>query len=671
MNIRKTVVMLAVFRALSMGEQGVIDDFEEDNTTGGLNNTGMWYSMTDTVDSGKSRIHFGLSDTFAVTGEGYNSQGSLHFTYQLIQGGNEWSPYVETGVTLTHGTSADISGYEGLVYYYRGAGHAVRLHMDSVTDYAYHRMKLMPSDTWRRVEINIHEDLFQEWGEIKPIDLTQINTLSFIIEGSDGDSSFLEIDSIALLDTLEETKNNDMEVHPADPPTPKNLTAPGKVSNPLQDSAWKYIARGVNAADWLEADSFSSFDKYNGSILDSLAAQGVKSFRLPLDLDLYVQNRSEALAEGAEPMIDSTLYMIIDSFMEWTGENGMGLTIDYHQYDGSLNLESASDTHYRTLCSRVWKAVATHIGPGENPHVLLELTNEPGIFEAVPQSQWRSFAEEMIDSIRTADQQRPLIYGVSRWYDIDVLAASEPLADTGIIYSFHFYEPFIFSHLGTPWNGMGFTRNVPYPYSPERWSTEFSYFGIREDLLTAENRWILTQYKKYYQKGNPVDLRNQIVTAMNWAISHNVPIVCNEFGIYPQKTETADRVAYFNDVVGIFEEFRIPWQVWFGMRNNGDQGVIPEELRPLFSGKTSNLTESRSSVVQKRINYSQGVVTLPENQQIENISLYTTSGRRVWDKTLSKGVQNSVRLPVKDLAGGTYFLRAKNRYHTHTIRITQ
>ena len=46
-------------------------------------------------------------------------------------------------------------------------------------------------------------------------------------------------------------------------------------------------------------------------------------------------------------------------------------------------------------------------------------------------------------------------------------------------------------------------------------------------------------------------------------------------------SELADRARYYRDMVGIFEELKIPWQQWF-MIMSADGTVIPEYRQALL-----------------------------------------------------------------------------------------
>ena len=76
----------------------------------------------------------------------------------------------------------------------------------------------------------------------------------------------------------------------------------------------------------------------------------------------------------------------------------------------------------------------------------------------------------MVAAIRAQDSTHSIIFGDVEWYGIDKLVSRQPLADTNVIYAFHDYEPFIFTHQGASWANLGATHDLPYPYDPARWS---------------------------------------------------------------------------------------------------------------------------------------------------------------------------------------------------------
>src|SRR5690606_22001936 len=157
-------------------------------------------------------------------------------------------------------------------------------------------------------------------------------------------------------------------------PMPPELVVldPITIENPLQQLALDHLSRGANIDSWLEAGRFEGFD-YDESYVQKLADAGFKSLRLPIDFDLYVE-RVSGTAPELTLELHEDLFTVLDSFEEWTAQSGMSLTIDYHQYDQSLDF-GKQDT--KDLAVALWGAVAEHFADNPREDPFFELLNEP------------------------------------------------------------------------------------------------------------------------------------------------------------------------------------------------------------------------------------------------------------------------------------------------------
>ena len=82
-------------------------------------------------------------------------------------------------------------------------------------------------------------------------------------------------------------------------------------------------------------------------------------------------------------------------------------------------------------------------------YVFYEVLNEPhGIADGV----WGSIQQSVIDAIRTEDAVHYIIVGGANWNSYNNLSALPLYSDTKLIYTFHFYDPFVFTHQGASWS---------------------------------------------------------------------------------------------------------------------------------------------------------------------------------------------------------------------------
>lgn len=619
-----------------------------------------WYSVTDKTSGGNSQIYISTKDNnIVMSGEGFNSDKSMHFTYKLDKGDYEWNPRVEVICDMAGKDSTyNASEFQGISYHYIGSGHSFRAHMKSVTDYNFHCIDLPATDVWTEVVINMRDDLYQgQWGNIFDFDPSEIERLSWRIEGKTGDSGKFLIDSIVFLDTIVEEKQYDLEIKDALIPELLEIKNCSTITNPLHAKAMKYLNKGVNLSHWLEAKKFTTFDMHNEKTIKRYAEQGFKSIRFPIDLDLYVKEKDKVVSGQMDFELDSLLFTPLDSLVKWTGRYGLSLTIDYHQYDGSITQSSVADLGFRSMVAQVWKTVAQRYADNPREDIFYELGNEPGISEAIPNNLWEDMALEIIDSIRSVDTAHTLIYGPSRWYDISVLCTTSPLPDKNIIYAFHFYDPMLFT-IGSGFSGMGRLKNIPFPYTKEEWSTEYSFFGVKKTIPN----WLQQAFHDYYKNGNENAMKNELIRVKNWAIDNNMAIICNEFGVILSNTSIPSTLTYHKTVTSLFKELEIPWQVWFGMWQ--EDGELLSGLEPILDETSIIESDLTISDMNNEITFRTIESTICFNLKKESkisISLADFRGRIIWrsnNMTYTAG-SHKVQLPNDIYSDNMYIIELK------------
>jgi licheninase len=549
----------------------LIDDFE-DGDGKAVFAPGSWYSYDDQPNGGGSAIAYTGSAPggAAMNGPGYQSTRSLEVAFTFDQGTLSYQPYVGWGVWLADKpTPADVSAFVGIAYTYRGSAHRVRVESFEVADYDYFGMDVGASADWQTLIVPFAQLSQNGWGVKVDFNPANVSNISFEARGNTGTQGKVNIDDILWLLRLPEQKP-DMTVNPPAPPADDPIPSIA-ITHPGQARARAYLDRGYNLADWLEAGRFAGFT-YDEAYVAKLAAAGFKSLRLPIDLDLYVLG-STGTGDALDVLVHDDLFLVLDAFVAWTAAAGISLTIDYHQYDYSLEMANPASLD---LAVALWRKVAARYAGNPRADLFYELLNEPELSfggTAPTQAEWTALATRMIAAIRQSDTFHSILFGDVNWYGIGALASRQPLADDNVIYVFHDYEPFIFTHQGASWASMAGTHDLPYPYSADRWSAYFGDLGFNSSMPS----WILDAARSYYRTGNRSAVRNQMLQAKRWAVAHNVPVICNEFGAYDRTSRLEDRARYLGDVVSIFEELEIPWQQWFIIMDDG--GVVPPEYR--------------------------------------------------------------------------------------------
>ena len=555
----------------------LIDDFEDgDGQT--TYPGGSWYSYDDKPNGGGSAIAYtgGVDGGVAMNGPGYGSTRSLEVTYTFDQGTLPYQPYVGWGAWFADKPAPlDASQFVGIAYTYRGSAHRVRVETFEVADYDFFGMDMAASADWKTVVVPYTQLSQGGWGVKVAFNPKNVGNLSFEARGTTGAQGKVDMDNLMFLTRLPD-QAPDMTVMQPTPPAEEPISSI-TITHPGQARARATLNRGYNITNWLEEKRFDGFT-YDEAYVAKLAAAGFKALRLPVDLDLYVVS-STGTGDAMDVVVHDDLFTVLDAFVLWTANAGMSLTIDYHQYDTSI--DKAKPETIDTAVA-LWRKVAARYASNPREDLFYELLNEPELsFGGTPptQAEWTAIAERMIAAIRASDTTHSILFGDVSWYGIGPLSQRKPLSDGNVIYVFHNYEPFIFTHQGASWATMASTHDLPYPYSAERWSAYFGDLGFN----TSMPAWILDAARNYYRTGNRTAIRNQFAQAKRWAVTNNVPVICNEFGAYDRTSRLEDRARYLADAVSIFTELDIPWQQWFMIMDSAGN-VVPEYRTALGLG---------------------------------------------------------------------------------------
>ena len=541
----------------------LVDDFEDGDNLSKIGD--YWYTYNDNDNGGASIITTPLNEEENIIPGRVNngSNYALQVNYTLDRGEYAYDPYVGWGVQVAPDEANGHFG--GLTYWYKGGAHEVHVEITDVEDYDVHLAKFPASRTWKQAVVRFKDLVQGGWGKEVPFDAKHIMAISFQAKGNKSKvtSDSLFIDNIYLQDTSEVEKDQpDMEIKDPVIPVVEFTEAEITVTNPLQEKAMKYLNKGVNFTNWLEnADGkFKSFE-LGESDVKILADNGFKSLRLPIDLDLYATNR-DAFIAGTDTELtfdDDTLFLVLDSFVEWTAKYNMSLVIDYHEYDNSYNATSAKDANYVKMMAEVWKHVAAHYAENPREDLFFELLNEPDMSNGkVTAATWTTAAQAMIDAIRTVDTKHTILFGDAQWYSITLLAKRTPFTDDNIIYVIHTYEPFAFTHQGGSWTDYATIHDIPFPYDPAKWSTVSGDFGVNKSTKS----YVKTNIKNYYKTGSKEAILEQILKAKKWAATNNVPVIINEFGALNLRSTAESRINYLTAMREICDTLQIPWTHW-------------------------------------------------------------------------------------------------------------
>ena len=335
------------------------------------------------------------------------------------------------------------------------------------------------------------------------------------------------------------------------------------------------LRHGINLSHW-----FSQAPNYTKERLDShttaqdialIKSMGFDHVRFPIE-------PAPLMADVPDPSILNTTYLAyVDSALDTILATGLAVVVDIHPSD-EFKLRLRDERNVEAF-AKFWRAFAAHLAKRDPESVFLEVINEPMVEDGY---RWYGIQGKLIAAIRAGAPNHTIIAAGHRWSGLYEMLFLEPYADQNIIYNFHYYEPFAFTHQGATWAGpnLPFYKNVPYPSSPE--AVKLLLDAIPDEpakynlLRYGEDNW------------NAARIDRELGAAAAWAAKHHVFITCNEFGAFRKVVKPADRVAWLQDMRVALEKHGIGWTMWdyaggFSVVNkaNGHAERDPEVLKAL------------------------------------------------------------------------------------------
>jgi hypothetical protein len=272
--------------------------------------------------------------------------------------------------------------------------------------------------------------------------------------------------------------------------------------------------------------------------LNQIAKQGFKTVRLPVAFDLFVYPNSSTLQPQLLTKLKQIYYVCYNLKLH--------LIITYHYGifdDNSLYNEEINHVSW------VWKQVQQEFKGHGYDYLFFELYNEPTMGDY----RWKLTAEKLISYVRGEDANRVYIVGGTNYNGLNDLIDMGKLTDNKLLYTFHFYEPYIFTHQGADWTSdKTYMKGFPYPYKRRKMP-----LMSKEAIGTSVEK----DYNKYYYEGTRQYLNDRMNQIANFCAKNNMPVICTEAGVI-DVADKESRSNYLKDLTLSAYQYRIPVMLW-------------------------------------------------------------------------------------------------------------
>jgi aryl-phospho-beta-D-glucosidase BglC (GH1 family) len=334
-----------------------------------------------------------------------------------------------------------------------------------------------------------------------------------------------------------------------------------------------HLRRGINTSAWFaQAGDIRNYTREHLETFvtaDDIAliqSMGFDNVRLSVNPEpMFHNKRPDEISGDFLAHLDNAVKMILD--------HGLAVVIDMHpESDFKAKLVRNEDDYVQQFAD-FWRALAQHYLSWDADRVFFEVLNEP---EFRDRSQWAGVQAKLVAAIREGAPKHTIIAAGANWSSDDELVVMEPVGDRNVIYNFHFYEPFLFTHQGAGWTSYNvhWTRGLRYPSTPE------SVAPVAASVPDPLYRLQITRYGQ--DRWNAERIEAEVNQVAEWAKQHGVPVVCNEFGVYRAYSDPKDRVTWISDFRKTLEKHGIGWAMWdyaggFGVVVKKDGKANPDD----------------------------------------------------------------------------------------------
>ncbi len=331
----------------------------------------------------------------------------------------------------------------------------------------------------------------------------------------------------------------------------------------------EHLRRGINLSMWYAQSSDYSAARLasytNDADFKLIKSLGFDHVRVSIDPEPLIQDaQAGTLRPDAVARLDATVRQITDE--------GLNVVLDIHPEETWKNkLLKGEDGPAQFFA--FWTSFAGHFASTDPEKVFFEVMNEPTLDDLY---RWQGIQARAVARIRAVAPQHTILATSSMYSSVDTLLSLEPVRDENVIYTFHEYNPYWFTHQGASWGVQGwvYLRGVPYPSTPE---------NIQRVLGQEPDERVRLFVQRYgYERWDATRLGMEIAAVADWAQRRGVPLYCGEFGVYRRYADPHARATWISDVRTALETKHIGWAMWdyqadFGLVTKGSGGTVVDQ----------------------------------------------------------------------------------------------
>lgn len=317
---------------------------------------------------------------------------------------------------------------------------------------------------------------------------------------------------------------------------------------------FEHFQKGVNLGGWIsQIDNFCDehFQTFiTEKDIEYIASLGFDHVRVPVDYNVLEDEEGNTIDSG---------FTYLTNCRDWCRKHGLNMLIDLHECYGYSFDPMKKDMDRRKFFydddlqarfMKLWVKIAETF-KNDQDIVAFEPLNEVVLQEVA--EAWNAVVRKYIETIREICPDVYIVVGGVMYNHVSNVKLLDPPYDDKIVYNFHCYEPFLFTHQGAYWvDYMPSDFRVEYPLPIE------DYRRISKEAINVDSGVIFLDEVKEL---GPDFFEIIFKDAIDAASKYNVPLYCGEYGAI-DLSDNHSKINWLNDIHTAFKRHGIGRALW-------------------------------------------------------------------------------------------------------------